>query len=316
MRLSELPLSTVRGFVVFFGLIWGSFLNVVIYRLPRDMSVAHPGSHCPACGKPIAAYDNIPIVSYLLLRGRARCCNAKMSPRYPLVEALGGGVSFALFELVIRKLPATLTLAQVSGIYLAYFALLMGLIAAAFIDFEHMILPDSINFGALVLGLATARLRGLGFEEAAFGACVGFAIVWLPFIVGYRAIRGREGMGLGDAKLALVAGAWFGWIGAVWTLLAGSMQGTLFAIVIYLVKGKIEEPEAVKKELDELRAAAKKGDREAKKILEEDPLGEEAEEGFGKSRVAFGPFMILALIQFLLFGEQIFEVARAYLLVD
>jgi leader peptidase (prepilin peptidase)/N-methyltransferase len=316
MTLAELPLNMLRGFAVFFGLIWGSFLNVVIYRVPRDLSVVHPGSSCPSCKKPIAFYDNIPIVSFLVLRGRTRCCKTKMSPRYPLVEALGGIASVALFELVIRNLPSGIAIQYVAGIYLSYFALMMALIAAAFIDFEHMILPDSINFGALVVGLATAKLRGLGYADSAFGGAVGFMAVWFPFIFLYRAVRGREGMGLGDAKLVLVAGIWFGWAGAAWTLLAGSMQGTLFAVAIYLAKGKIEEPEAVKKELDELRAAAKKGDREAKKILEEDPLGEEPEEGFGKQRVAFGPFLILAMLQFLLFGEEILNVVRGYLIVD
>ncbi len=313
MTLADLPLGTLRGLVVFFGLLWGSFLNVVIYRVPRDLSVVHPGSRCPACGKPIAFYDNIPIVSFLLLRGRARCCKAKMSPRYPLVEALGGLASFALFEIVIRALPAGTSLGTSALLYLVYLALVLGMIAAAFIDFEHMILPDSINFGAFVLGLATAKLRGLGFVESAFGAGVGFAVVWVPFIWLYRVLRGREGMGVGDAKLVLVAGAWFGWVGGLWTLLAGSLQGTIFAIVIYFVRGKIEEPEAVKKEIAELRAAAKRGDREARKILEEDPLGEEAEEGFTKARVAFGPFLILAMLQYLFFSEEIHDVARAWM---
>ncbi|CAN5565855.1 hypothetical protein BH09MYX1_BH09MYX1_55780 [soil metagenome] len=85
MTLAELPLNTIRGLVVVFGLLWGSFLNVVIYRVPREMSVVMPGSHCPGCGKPIAFYDNIPIISYLVLRGRARCCGATLSPRYLLV---------------------------------------------------------------------------------------------------------------------------------------------------------------------------------------------------------------------------------------
>jgi leader peptidase (prepilin peptidase)/N-methyltransferase len=312
MTLADLPLGFLRGVVVVFGLLWGSFLNVVIWRVPREMSVVTPGSHCPACGKPIAFYDNIPIVSFLLLGGRARCCKAKMSPRYPLVEALGGAASIALFEIVIRKLPPTVPLGTAALLYVTYLALMLGMIAAAFIDFEHMILPDSINFGALVLGLATAKLRGLGFVDAAFGAGVGFAAVWVPFIALYRLMRGREGMGLGDAKLVLVAGGWFGWIGALWTLLAGSLQGTVFAIVMYFVKGKIEEPEAVKKELAELRAAAKRGDREARKILEEDPLGEEAEEGFTKQRLAFGPFLILAMLQYLLFSEEIHDVARGF----
>src|SRR5262245_61963125 len=93
-----LPLAFVRVAVFVFGLLWGSFLNVVIYRVPREMSVVRPGSHCPGCGKPIAGYDNIPILTYLILRGRARCCGIRVSPRYPLVELIGGAVSLAVFE--------------------------------------------------------------------------------------------------------------------------------------------------------------------------------------------------------------------------
>src|ERR1700733_15882720 len=90
--LADVPFWFLRAFAIPFGLIWGSFLNVVIYRVPREMSVVRPGSHCPACGKPIAGYLNVPVLSYVLLRGRARCCGAKMSPRYPLVELIGGAL--------------------------------------------------------------------------------------------------------------------------------------------------------------------------------------------------------------------------------
>src|SRR3954462_13737636 len=95
------PLWILRGFVLFFGLIWGSFLNVVIYRVPKEMSVVRPGSHCPACGEPVKAYDNLPVLSFVILRGRARCCGAKLSPRYPLVELMGGVLSLAIVESVI-----------------------------------------------------------------------------------------------------------------------------------------------------------------------------------------------------------------------
>src|SRR6476620_7370125 len=101
MTIAEVPLLFVRVLAVLFGLIWGSFLNVVIYRVPREMSVVRPGSHCPGCGKPIHGYDNIPVLSYLILRGRARCCKAPMSARYPLVELVGGALAFAILELLL-----------------------------------------------------------------------------------------------------------------------------------------------------------------------------------------------------------------------
>src|SRR3954464_12334210 len=105
MRLEELtgfiPLWLLRSTVFAFGLIWGSFLNVVIYRVPREMSVVRPGSHCPACGVPIRPWDNVPVLGYLLLGGKARCCKAKLSARYPLVEAMGGVLSLAILELLV-----------------------------------------------------------------------------------------------------------------------------------------------------------------------------------------------------------------------
>src|SRR6478672_13477346 len=90
-----------------FGLLWGSFLNVVIYRVPRELSVVRPASRCPGCGTPIAGYDNIPVLSYIILRGRARCCGVRMSPRYPLVELIGGALSLAILELVVLQMPGS-----------------------------------------------------------------------------------------------------------------------------------------------------------------------------------------------------------------
>ena len=95
LQLGDVPLWFLRGLTIAFGLIWGSFLNVVIYRVPREMSVAFPASHCPACGKPVRAFDNLPVLSYVILRGKARCCQASLSVRYPLVELIGGALSLA-----------------------------------------------------------------------------------------------------------------------------------------------------------------------------------------------------------------------------
>src|SRR5712672_2349830 len=128
-----LPVAAVA-----FGLLWGSFLNVVIYRLPKEMSVVRPASHCPGCGKPIAGYDNLPVFSYLILRGRARCCGAQMSPRYPLVELIGGALSFAILWTVILPMPFDTPALRALAVFAADFALCMGLVAAAFIDAEHM----------------------------------------------------------------------------------------------------------------------------------------------------------------------------------
>ncbi len=309
MILDDLPPLFLRVFAVAFGLIWGSFLNVVIYRVPRRMSVVHPPSHCPACGKPIRPWNNVPVLSWLLLRGRAGCCGARLSPRYPLVEAMGGLLSLALLEVVVFRLGPLTTLPRALAVYTADLALVLGLVAGAFIDLEHMYLPDAITLGGAVLGVATASLRSLGFVEAIVGAVVGFAVVWLPFVVIYPRLRGRAGMGLGDAKLLMLAGAWFGWGGALFVLGAGAVQGTLVAIPLLLFKGKIEEPEAVRREREEMKKELEgmtPDERaEAEKELAADPLAEEAGPGLGQARMPFGPFLSLATIECLLVGRDV-----------
>ncbi len=271
------PTWVVRGFVIFFGLIWGSFLNVVIYRVPREMSVVRPASHCPGCGKPIAGYDNIPVFTYLLLRGRARCCGAKMSPRYPLVELLGGALSLAILEAIIFKMPDSTPALRALAVYGADFALCMGLVAAAFIDAEHMFLPDTVTIGGAVLGILTATLRGLPFTSSLFGAIAGFVGVWLPFTFLYKGLLGRTGMGMGDAKLLALAGAWFGWQGAVFALFAGAIQGSVYAGITRLLGIELKLPDAVQEDIDDLEKAAAEGDEDAKKALEGDPLTEDGD---------------------------------------
>ena len=284
MRLDELfaifPLWLLRGSVFAFGLLWGSFLNVVIYRVPREMSVVRPASHCPGCGKAIQAYDNIPVLSYLVLRGRARCCGVRMSPRYPLVELIGGLLSIAIFEVIILHLPGSTPLARAAAIYGADFALCLGLVAAAFIDAEHMFLPDSITIGGTIVGIFTATLRDLGTVDSLIGAAAGFLGVFVPFIFLYKGLLGRTGMGLGDAKLLALAGAWFGWPGALFTLLAGAVQGSVYAGITRLLGIEPKLPDAVLEDIAELEKAAAEGDEEAKKALAEDPLTEDENDAF------------------------------------
>lgn len=330
------PLWLLRSAVFAFGLLWGSFLNVVIYRVPRDMSVVRPASHCPGCGKPVQPYDNIPVASYLVLRGRARCCGARMSPRYPLVELIGGALSLAIFEVVLLGLPGSTSAAHALAIYVADFSLCLGLVAAAFIDAEHMFLPDSVTLGGAVVGVVTATLRGFALDDALIGAAVGFAVIYVPFIFLYKGLLGRTGMGLGDAKLLALAGAWFGWPGAVFTLFAGSLQGSIYAGVTRLLGIEAKLPDAVLEDIAELERAAAEGDEEAKRALREDPLTEDEGDAFlvrafarwfgkepreappepagdeadepeqerpARARIPFGPFLILAILELLFAGD-------------
>ena len=174
-----------------------------------------------------------------------------------------------------------------------------------------MYLPDPITIGGTVLGLLSVPLRGGSFPGALFGAALGFLVVWLPFDLLYTRLRGLPGMGLGDAKLVMLAGAWFGWQGALFALLGGAVQATIVALAVLLARGRIDEPEAVIRERKELRELLENSEGEARAELERellrDPLAFEPEAGLGKARLAFGPFLALATIEYLLFGDVIVQ---------
>lgn len=318
--LGDFPYAFLVTLAVTLGLFFGSFLNVVIHRVPRDESVVFPGSRCPGCGKPIAAWDNLPVVSWLFLRGRARCCKTPISARYPLIEALGGGAGWAVLETRVLALSPESAWTVALGTFALYLALVLGLIAAAFIDLEHMILPDAITLGGAALGLATAVWRDdVTLGGAAIGSAIGFLLVWVPFDLLYRLVRGHPGMGLGDAKLMLLAGAWFGWPGAVFALLAGSVQGTVATVAVYVARGRIDEPEAVTREREEMLAELDAAEGEEKERLraelEQDPIFNPPEEGLGRARVPFGPFLVLAIVEYALFGAWLREAFGTWFVV-
>jgi leader peptidase (prepilin peptidase) / N-methyltransferase len=308
--LAELPVSFLLAFAIALGLLFGSFLNVVIHRLPRGENIAYPGSHCPGCGKPIAPRDNVPVLSWLVLRGRARCCGTRISVRYPLVEAIGGLLAWAIMTNLVLDLPPETSLGSAAASFALYLTLGLGLVAAAFIDLDHMLLPDEITLGGAVLGIISVPLRpDATFLDSLFGAAVGFTMIWLPFIWLYERLRGRPGMGLGDAKLVMLAGAWFGWGGAVFSLLAGAVQATAVMLVLLALGTKLEEPESVVLERKALKEAIEQAEGEERAALEQelaaDPLGSEPEPGLGRLRIAFGPFIALAILEYLLFGSLI-----------
>jgi leader peptidase (prepilin peptidase)/N-methyltransferase len=217
-------------FVAVLGAMLGSFANVCIHRLPRGASVVTPRSACPGCGTPIRAADNIPVLSWLLLRGRCRSCRAPISPRYPLVEALVAAIFLAA---ALRHGVGPLAL---SGALLATAAVIL-----AATDLEARVLPDEITLTVLCIGLVIAAWRdvpdlgprGLAafsghFLPAAGGAAFGALLVW-GVGEAYRLLRGAEGMGLGDVKMIAMIGAFTGPGGVLLTLLCASVAGTLVA---------------------------------------------------------------------------------------
>lgn len=319
MFLSEVPKSLLLAFAIPLGLVFGSFLNVVIYRLPRGENIAYPGSACPGCGAPIHAHQNIPVLSWLLLRGKAACCGARISARYPLVELTGGLAAFAIVEAVLPRLAEDTSLLHGVLVFALHLALTLGLVAAAFIDVEHLFLPDEITLGGAALGLLSTFARAeLSWRDSLIGAVVGFAIIWVPFDLIYRRLRGRPGMGLGDAKLMLLAGAWFGWHGALFVLFAGAAQGTVATLALLISQGQLKEPPALAEQREALQRAIDEAEGEEREaLLEEqaaDPLAQEPAPGLGQARIAFGPFLVLACIEYQLFGPWILATYEAWVM--
>ena len=213
--------SLLSAFAVLFGLIWGSFLNVVIHRLPAGQSLVSPRSRCPNCGKPVAGYDNVPVLSYVLLGGRCRSCRVPISLRYPGIEAAIGAASLLAF---LRQ--------GLSLEYAAELAFVAAMVALIFIDFDHQILPNSITLPGAAIGLALAGPRPeMSFRDALLGAILGAGMLFLVAEV-YLRLRKVEGLGMGDVKMMGMVGAFVGWKGVLLTLFLGSLSGTLVGLVV------------------------------------------------------------------------------------
>lgn len=203
-------------FIILFGLIIGSFLNVVIYRLPDEKSVVGPFSFCPACGARLKVYDMVPVMSYLWLKGRCRYCRGIISPLYPLVEALTG----VLFLLIYIRYGFSCTT-------LAGMVMLSFLISAAFIDIREGIIPDKITYTGFIAGIILSFFT-IGFKTAFLGGLV-FSLFYL--IV---ALLSKGGIGGGDIKLAALIGAFVGLEGILPVFVISSLAGGIFALVLIL----------------------------------------------------------------------------------
>ena len=221
MTESFIPGWFVPAVAAVYGLVFGSFLNVVVYRVPRGMSLLRPRSHCPACGAPVRWFDNVPVLSYLILLGRCRACRTPISVRYPAVELTAGIVAagvVARFGLTILGLEAML--------------LVMLLLPLAFIDLEHHLLPDLLTLPGIAIGLVFSWVGGLApLPGALVGAIVGAGLPY-AVMVAYRHLRGVEGMGLGDVKLLAMIGAFLGWRGMLLTLGVGATGGALVGLML------------------------------------------------------------------------------------
>ncbi len=211
------------------GLVLGSFYNVCIYRLPRGESIVWPGSRCPHCRHPLSLWDNLPVVSFLLLKGSCRYCQAPISYQYPLVEAVTG--------------LATVLIGWKFGLswaFLQALILVSALLIVSFIDLSHRIIPDWISLPGIVIGLIFSWMTGSpGLWSSLIGVLVGGGALWL-IAAGYEWIRGTEGMGGGDIKLLGMIGAFLGWEGVLVTIFMSSLLGSLVGLPIVIWKKDIK----------------------------------------------------------------------------
>jgi leader peptidase (prepilin peptidase)/N-methyltransferase len=269
---SPVAVITAAGF----GALWGSFFNVCIARIPRGESIVRPPSHCFSCGVEVKPYDNVPILSYLWLRGRCRHCGARFSPRYLMVEALTAALSALVYWKFVAAAAPEVALGVRAARYAVDFAFVGVMIVLSFIDLDTKRLPDIITLPATaVLFLAGFGAQQVPWVERAIGAAAGYLLVRL-ISDAYYYLRGREGLGLGDGKLLAVVGAVLGWRAIPVTIFLGSFVGILVTVPLLLLRRR--------------RRGAAEGD-----------------EGVRYTEVPFGPYLSLSAVVYLLAGDVIWE---------
>ena len=262
------------------GTVVGSFLNVVIARVPKRRSIVSPGSRCPRCGNPIAWYDNIPLLSWILLRGRCRSCGLAISARYPLVELLMGILAVAL----LRHTGPTWTA-------LGYFVFVAALVALSYIDLDSWLLPHQITWPLLAAGLLSPIWnRRLTWADAAIGAAAGFAGFAAIALFGERLLK-RETMGWGDVWLLAAIGAWLGWPALLPVVLLSAVQGTVVGTILI----------ATRRDPDPSPAET------AASSTDDDWVPP-------RHAVPYGPFLALGALEYLFLGERLVSAWNSVLL--
>src|SRR5436190_14663931 len=254
------------------GAVVGSFLNVVIARVPKGQSIVSPGSRCPRCGSPIAWYDNLPILSFILLRARCRKCGLPISPRYPLVELLTGVLAVAVFR---HDGPGWIAVGD--------FGLVAALVALAYIDLDTWLLPHQITWPLLAVGLVSPLWnRELTWAQSLIGAAAGFALFAAIALIGEKLLK-RETMGWGDVWLLAAIGAWLGWPALLPVVLLSALQGAIVGSILLATR---REPEPSTPPAAPPPAA------------DDDWVPP-------KHAVPYGPFLSLAALEVLFFGDRL-----------
>jgi leader peptidase (prepilin peptidase)/N-methyltransferase len=255
-----------------FGAVWGSFFNVCIARVPAGLSIVRPGSRCASCGTPIRPRDNIPLVSYFLLRGRCRACKQPFSARYPLVEALAALIAAALWLSFVAGDPSEVPAVRVAR-FTVYFAFAGVLVVLSFIDLATMRLPDVITLPAIpIFFVAGFAIHQAPWLERLIGAAVGYLFLRIISDFYYYVLK-REGLGLGDAKLLALIGALLGWRALLFVLAVGGFAGTLISLPVVLLMRRRQ------------------------------PAG--TDEALRHVQIPFGPFLALAALTYVFVGRRL-----------
>lgn len=327
MMVNELPPWFVRVVAVVFAAVWGSFANVVVYRWPREMSLSHPGSHCPHCSKPVRPRDNVPVLGWLWLRGKCRDCKAPISARYPLVEAWFAFGGWAIGErLFFGAAAANHGLGTLGLLYLLRFAVFFALTVAALIDLDEMLVPNFVwKFAALPL-IASIALPVLepsvDIYTALAGAGIGYFGLRLLFIDGFELLTGKRGMGLGDAEILALVGALLGPAGVLFSLGAGAVQGVVAAVIARILGVRIgpehgDEVEDVDDTDDSAQSVSgsetEKSENDPAETSEQQTNADASEDSGSEAdqssktplKVPFVPFLALAAVEYLLGADTL-----------
>jgi leader peptidase (prepilin peptidase)/N-methyltransferase len=281
--------DALLNFLVFcIGASVGSFVNVVAYRLPRDISIVRPRSFCPHCRRPIPGWLNIPVLGYLMAWGRCGQCHGPIPLRYPITELILGLIALMLYA-NFAPLDAT-----------ARLVLCAGLFAASWVDLDCRLIPDVIDLPGIVVGFFAAVLLmpDIGWKDSLLGIAIGGVLLFAVSEL-YIRVRGREGMGMGDVKLLAMIGAFLGWQGILFTLFFGSSLGAVGGVVLGVLKWQPGSAEL----RAELAQAVAVGSTACES--EPEPSDAQAEVGLLQTPVPFGPFLSLAAIIFAVFQPQL-----------
>jgi leader peptidase (prepilin peptidase) / N-methyltransferase len=290
--LQEIPRWQFIALAAIFGALWGSFANVVIVRWPLEQSVLRPGSHCMTCNQKVRFYDNIPILSYFILRGRCRFCKTPFSPKYAVVELAMALLSIGVMNTTLLADPPSFLLGL--STYFVWFAFIWALLTAGMIDLDTFLLPDVITLPGIAVGIAAnIFLFSAGWIDPLTSALGSYAGLSLLFVHGYKRLTGRQGMGEGDPKLLAMIGAFLLLKGALFALFAGALQGLVVGTIIVICRRRTRSgptPPVLEGEPDQ----------------EEDDETDDDETSktpFRWAKVPFGPFLALGAIEYYFFGD-------------